>query len=130
MKKILMMAIVVIFTSSCAPLRPSDCHKTTALGSCDSGRFNDDDAYGKQARAIKESIESRLSNRYGWKGKKCRIHLRFDYDGKLQSITTSEGNKQYCDALVEVAKQATFAPFTDKKIYNAFAQSRFNMQGE
>lgn len=130
MQKVMIMGILVIFTSGCAPLCPSDCHKTTALGSCDSGRFTDDDEYGKQARAIKASIESQLSDRYTWTGKKCRIHMSFSYNGQLNSITTSEGNKQYCAALVAAAKRATFTPFTNEKIYGAFAQSRFSMQGE
>ena len=56
--------------------------------------------------------------------------MSFSYDGQLNSITTSEGNKQYCAALVDAAKLATFPPFTDKQVYDAFAQSRFSMQGE
>lgn len=129
MKKIII-GILVTFTSGCAPLHPADCHKTTALGDCSSGRFTDKDEYGRQARAIKESIESQLPDRYGWTGKKCRIHVSFSYDGQLNSIRTSEGNKQYCAALVDAAKRATFAPFTNEKIYDAFSQSRFSIQGE
>jgi membrane protein involved in colicin uptake len=45
-------------------------------------------------------------------------------------VTTSEGHKAYCAALVDAAKRATFPPFTDKQVYDAFAQSRFSMQGE
>ena len=130
MKKTIVMVGLVILASSCTPFHPSDCHKTSALGSCSFGRFSDDDKYGKQARAIKESIDSRLSNRYGWTGKKCTIHLRFSDEGKLNSVTTSEGHKAYCAALVDAAKRATFPPFTDKQVYDAFAQSRFSMQGE
>ena len=130
MKKTIVMVGLVILASSCAPFHPSDCHKTSALGSCSSGRFSDDGEYGRQARAIKESIDSRLSNRYGWTGKKCTIHLSFSDEGKLNSVTTSEGNKAYCAALVDAAKRATFPPFTDKQVYDAFAQSRFSMQGE
>ena len=130
MKKTIVMVGLVILASSCAPFHPADCHKTSALGSCISGRFSDDDEYGRQARAIKESIDSRLSNRYGWTGKKCTIHLSFSDEGKLNSVTTSEGNKAYCAALVDAAKLATFPPFTDKQVYDAFAQSRFSMQGE
>ena len=118
MKKTIVMVGLVILASSCAPFHPSDCHKTSALGSCSSGRFSDDDEYGRQARAIKESIDSRLSN------------LSFSDEGKLNSVTTSEGNKAYCAALVDAAKLATFPPFTDKQVYDAFAQSRFSMQGE
>ena len=38
-KKIVMLAILVSFVAGCAPLHPSNCHKTTALGSCSSGRM-------------------------------------------------------------------------------------------
>lgn len=40
-KKIVMLAILVSFVAGCAPLHPSNCHKTTALGSCSSGRWDD-----------------------------------------------------------------------------------------
>lgn len=42
--KIVMLAIVVSLAAGCAPLHPSGCHKTTALGSCGSGRWEDQDA--------------------------------------------------------------------------------------
>ena len=41
--KIVMLAILVSFVAGCAPLHPSNCHKTTALGSCSSGRWDDQD---------------------------------------------------------------------------------------
>ena len=49
-KKIVMLAILVSFVAGCAPLHPSNCHKTTALGSCSSGRWDDQDEWGEQAR--------------------------------------------------------------------------------
>ncbi|EJP9635783.1 tolA family protein [Salmonella enterica] len=130
MTKRIILLTLVAYLSGCTPLHPSDCHKTTALGGCDSGRFTDNDEYGKQARAIKESIESQLTNRYAWSGKKCRLHLEFTYDGKLKYIETREGNKQYCAALKFAAERATFPSFPNENIYNAFAESRFNIQGE
>lgn len=45
-------------------------------------------------------------------------------------MNTAEGNKAYCAALREAAKSATFPPFTNDKVYKAFAQSRFDMKGE
>lgn len=45
-KKIVMLAILVSFVAGCAPLHPSNCHKTTALGSCSSGRWDDQDEWG------------------------------------------------------------------------------------
>jgi hypothetical protein len=35
--KIVMLTIVASLAAGCAPLHPSGCHKTTALGSCGSG---------------------------------------------------------------------------------------------
>ncbi|ECT9551493.1 tolA family protein [Salmonella enterica subsp. enterica] len=130
MNKSLALLVLIISVTSCTPLHPTGCHKTTALGSCSSGRFTDKDEYGKQARAIKESIESQLPNRYAWSGKKCRLHLDFTYSGKLKNIETSEGNKQYCAALKFAAERATFPPFPNETIYDAFAESLFNLEGE
>ncbi|MGC6203886.1 cell envelope integrity TolA C-terminal domain-containing protein [Citrobacter werkmanii] len=130
MNKLLSLLALVVSVTGCAPLHPDDCHKTTALGSCSSGRFTDNDEYGKQARAIKDAIESQLAQRYAWSGKKCKLHLDFAYDGKLKNIEVRDGNKQYCAALKVAAEQATFPPFPNESIYNAFAESRFNLQGE
>lgn len=69
MNKPLTLLALVVSVTGCAPLHPADCHKTTALGSCSSGRFTDNDEYGKQARAIKDAIESQLAQRYAWSGK-------------------------------------------------------------
>ncbi len=130
MKKAWIFVAAVVALSGCAPLHPSDCHKTSALGSCDSGRFSDEDEYGQQARGIKEAFESQLADRYAWRGKKCRLHLEFAQDGTLEKMNTAEGNKAYCAALREAAKSGTFPPFTNDKVYKAFAQSRFDMKGE
>jgi len=98
MKKRVMPVMLLAVLSGCAPLHPSDCHKTSALGSCSSGRFSDEDEYGQQARAIKNALEAQLADRYAWHGKKCRLHLEFARDGKLKKIDAVEGNKAYCDA--------------------------------
>ncbi len=47
-KKIVILAILVSFVAGCAPLHPSNCHKTTALGSCSSGRWDDQDEWGSR----------------------------------------------------------------------------------
>ncbi|CAM4067673.1 cell envelope integrity TolA C-terminal domain-containing protein [Klebsiella africana] len=130
MKKRVMPVVLLVVLSGCAPLHPSDCHKTSALGSCSSGRFSDEDEYGQQARAIKNALEAQLADRYAWHGKKCRLHLEFARDGKLEKIDAVEGNKAYCAALREAAVRATFPAFTRQQVYDVFAQSRFNMQGE
>ena len=40
LKKIVMLTFWVGFVAGCTPLHPSDCHKTTATGSCSSGRWD------------------------------------------------------------------------------------------
>jgi hypothetical protein len=86
-------------------LHPDNCHKTIALSDCDSGRYTDQDEYGRQALAIKEAIESQLADRHAWKNKKCRLHMDFAYDGKLHNVESRDGNKAYCEALVSAAKK-------------------------
>ncbi|EBX3881915.1 tolA family protein, partial [Salmonella enterica subsp. enterica serovar Typhimurium] len=61
-KKIVMLAILVSFVAGCAPLHPSNCHKTTALGSCSSGRWDDQDEWGEQARGIRDAINAKLDD--------------------------------------------------------------------
>lgn len=68
-KKIVMLAILVSFVAGCAPLHPSNCHKTTALGSCSSGRWDDQDEWGEQARGIRDAINAKLDDPQNGKGK-------------------------------------------------------------
>lgn len=130
MKKLLMLAVLAGAVSGCTPFQPDNCHKTVALGDCYSGRFTDPDEYGRQALAIKDAIESQLADRHAWKYKKCRLHLDFAYDGKLENVESRYGNKAYCAALVTAAKKATFPPFPNQHVYEAFAGSRFVITGE
>lgn len=130
MKKILMFVLLTGAVAGCTPLHPDNCHKTIALSDCDSGRYTDQDEYGRQALAIKEAIESQLADRHAWKNKKCRLHMDFAYDGKLHNVESREGNKAYCEALVSAAKKATFPPFPNQHVYEAFASSRFVILGE
>lgn len=44
--KIFMLEDVVSLAAGCAPLQPSGCHKTTALGSCGSGLWEDQNEWG------------------------------------------------------------------------------------
>lgn len=44
--KILMLAAVVNLMAGCAPLHLGGCHKTTAMGNCGSGRWEDQDEWG------------------------------------------------------------------------------------
>jgi len=92
-----MLAVVVSLVACCAPLQPSGCHKTSAPGSCSSGRWEDQDEWGAQARGIKAAIEDKIAEPQRWQGKKCRLHLEFAQDGKAWRISTSNGNEEYCE---------------------------------
>ncbi|AVQ79426.1 tolA C-terminal family protein [Escherichia coli 1-392-07_S4_C1] len=103
-KKIVMLAILVSFVAGCAPLHPSNCHKTTALGSCSSGRWDDQDEWGEQARGIRDAINAKLDDPQKWKRKKCRLHMEFSRDGTALKISTSNGDKAYCEAIKSAAQ--------------------------
>ena len=128
-KKIVMLAIVASLAAGCAPLHPSGCHKTTATGSCGSGRWDDQDEWGAQARAIKAAIEDKIDEPQKWKGKKCRLHIEFAQDGTALNISTSDGNKAWCEALKSAAQTATFPAFTNPEVYRDFQKSGFDMRG-
>ena len=128
-KKIVMLAIVASLAAGCAPLHPSGCHKTTATGSCASRRWDDQDEWGAQARAIKAAIEDKLDEPQKWKGKKCRLHIEFAQDGTALNISTSDGNKAWCEALKSAAQKATFPAFTNAEVYRDFQKSGFDMRG-
>ncbi|HHK9554102.1 cell envelope integrity TolA C-terminal domain-containing protein [Enterobacter sichuanensis] len=124
-----MLAIVASLAAGCAPLHPSGCHKTTATGSCGSGRWDDQDEWGAQARAIKAAIEDKLDEPQKWKGKKCRLHIEFAQDGTALNISTSDGNKAWCEALKSAAQKATFPAFDNPEVYRDFQKSGFDMRG-
>ncbi|MDE4079121.1 tolA family protein [Enterobacter cloacae] len=128
-KKFVMLAVVVSLAAGCAPLHPSGCHKTTATGSCSSGRWDDADEWGAQARAIRAAINDKLDEPQKWKGKKCRLHMEFSRDGTALSISTSNGNKGYCEAIKSAARKATFPAFNNPEVYRDFQKSGFDMQG-
>lgn len=129
MKKIVMLTIGVSLASGCAPLHPSDCHKTIATGNCSSGRWDDQDEWGAQARAIRAAINANLDEPQNWKGKKCRLHIEFAQDGTALNISTSNGNKAYCEAIKSAAYKAKFPAFNNPKVYRDFQKSGFNMDG-
>ncbi|MDI3362952.1 cell envelope integrity TolA C-terminal domain-containing protein [Lelliottia wanjuensis] len=129
MKRILTLAVLVGLISGCAPLHPSGCHKTTATGNCSSGRWDDKDEWGAQARAIRDAINAELADPQSWKGKTCRLHIQFAQDGTASNITTSEGNKAYCEALKSAAQKAKFPAFTNPEVYRDFQRAGFGMRG-
>ncbi|AMG95233.2 cell envelope integrity TolA C-terminal domain-containing protein [Citrobacter amalonaticus] len=128
-KKIVMLAIVVSLAVGCAPLHPSGCHKTTATGSCSSGRWDDQDEWGAKARAIRAAINAKLDQPQNWKGKKCRLHIEFAQDGTALNISTSNGNKAYCEAIKSAAHKAKFPAFNNPEVYRDFQKSGFDMRG-
>ena len=127
-KKIVMVALVVNMVAGCAPLHPSGCHKTTATGSCSSGRWDDQDEWGAQARAIRAAINAKLDEPQNWKGKKCRLHIEFAQDGTPLNISTN-GNKAYCEAIKSAAQKAKFPAFNNPEVYRDFQKSGFDMRG-
>jgi len=128
-KKIVMVALVVNMVAGCAPLHPSGCHKTTATGSCSSGRWDDQDEWGAQARAIRAAINAKLDEPQNSKGKKCRLHIEFAQDGTPLNISTSNGNKAYCEAIKSAAQKAKFPAFNNPEVYRDFQKSGFDMRG-
>ena len=128
-KKIVIVAFVVNMAAGCAPLHTSGCHKTTATGSCSSGRWDDQDEWGAQARAIRAAINAKLDEPQNWKGKKCRLHIEFAQDGTPLNISTSNGNKAYCEAIKSAAHKAKFPAFNNPEVYRDFQKSGFDMRG-
>ena len=128
-KKIVIVAFVVNMAAGCAPLHPSGCHKTTATGSCSSGRWDDQDEWGAQARAIRAAINDKLDEPQNWKGKKCRLHIEFAQDGTPLNISTSNGNKAFCEAIKSAAQKAKFPAFNNPEVYRDFQKSGFDMRG-
>ncbi|WNY88248.1 cell envelope integrity TolA C-terminal domain-containing protein [Leclercia adecarboxylata] len=127
--KMFMLAVVVSLAAGCAPLQPSGCHKTSALGSCSSGRWDDQDEWGSQARGIKAAIEDEIAEPERWKGKKCRLHMEFAQDSRALKVSTSDGDKEYCGALKVAAQKATFPAFSNPEVYRDFQKVGFDMRG-
>jgi len=124
-----MLAVVVSLLAGCAPLQPSGCHKTSAIGSCSSGRWDDQDEWGAQARGIKAAIEDKIAEPERWKGKKCRLHMEFAQDGTALKVSTSNGNKEYCEAVKLAAQKAKFPAFNNPEVYRDFQKVGFDMRG-
>ena len=127
-KKITMVAILVHLAAGCAPLHPSGCHKTMATGNCGSGRWDDRDEWGAQARAIRDAVNANLAEPQRWKGKKCRLHMEFAQDGTALKVSTSDGDKGYCETVKLAALKAKFPAFTNPEVYRDFQKAGFDMQ--
>lgn len=127
--KMFMLAVVFSLAAGCAPLQPSGCHKTTAMGNCGSGRWDDQDEWGAQARGIKAAIDDKISEPERWKGKKCRLHMEFAQDGTALKISTSNGDKAYCGAVKAATQKAEFPAFSNPDVYRDFQKVGFDMRG-
>lgn len=127
--KIVMLVVVGSLATGCVPLHPSGCHKTTATGSCSSGRWDDQDEWGAQARAIRAAVNAKLVEPEKWKGRQCRLHIEFEQDGSASNISTSNGDKAYCEAVKSAAQNAKFPVFANPELYRDFQKSGFDMRG-
>lgn len=127
--KMFMLVVAVSLAAGCAPLQPSGCHKTSATGSCSSGRWNDQDEWGAQARGIKAAIDDKIADPQRWKGKKCRLHMEFAQDGRALKVSTSDGDKEYCEAVRTAAQKAKFPAFGNPQVFRDFQQVGFDMRG-
>lgn len=127
--KIVMLVVVGSLATGCVLLHPSGCHKTTVTGSCSSGRWDDQDEWGAQARAIRAAVNAKLVEPEKWKGRQCRLHIEFEQDGSASNISTSNGDKAYCEAVKSAAQNAKFPVFTNPELYRDFQKSGFDMRG-
>uniref|UniRef100_UPI0024BCAADC cell envelope integrity TolA C-terminal domain-containing protein n=1 Tax=Escherichia coli TaxID=562 RepID=UPI0024BCAADC len=64
-----------------------------------------------------------------WKRKKCRLVMEFSPDGKTLKISTSHGDKAYCEAIKSAAHKAKFPAFNNPEVYRDFQKSGFDMRG-
>jgi len=122
-------AVAVSLGAGCAPLKSSGCYKTSAIGSCCSDRWEDQDEWGAQTRGIRAAIKDKIAEPQRWKGKKCRLHMEFAQDGTALKVSTSNGNKEYCEAVRLAAQKAKFPAFRNPEVYRHFEKSRFDMRG-
>jgi colicin import membrane protein len=60
---------------------------------------------------------------------KCRLHIEFAQDGTPLNISTSNGNKAYCEAIKSAAQKAKFPAFNNPEVCRDFQKSGFDMRG-
>lgn len=51
---------------------------------------------------------------------KCRLHMEFSRDGTALKISTSNGDKAYCEAIKSAAHKAKFPAFNNPEVYRDF----------
>ncbi|MFV6584476.1 cell envelope integrity TolA C-terminal domain-containing protein [Klebsiella pneumoniae] len=128
-KTALVLAIVSMVITGCAPLKPTGCHKLRATDSCNTVRWNDQDEWALQARKMRAAINARLDNPEKWKGKQCWLVVGLAPDGTTTNITTGEGNKDYCAAIKAAAEKATFPAFSRPELLKNIAAFNLDMYG-
>ncbi|VTP76105.1 Membrane protein involved in colicin uptake [Leclercia adecarboxylata] len=55
--------------------------------------------------------------------------MEFAQDGRVVKISTSKGNKAYCEAVKLAAQKAKFPAFSNPEVYRDFQRSGFDMRG-
>ena len=54
--------------------------------------------------------------------------MEFAQDGRVVKISTSKGNKAYCEAVKLAAQKAKFPAFSNPEVYRDFQRSGFDMR--
>lgn len=57
------------------------------------------------------------------------LHMEFSQDGTALKISTSNGDKAYCEAIKSAAHKAKFPAFNNPEVYRDFQKSGFDMRG-
>ncbi|CSG44787.1 hypothetical protein OkiPb00409_45350 [Escherichia coli] len=55
--------------------------------------------------------------------------MEFSRDGTALKISTSNGDKAYCEAIKSAAHKAKFPAFNNPEVYRDFQKSGFDMRG-
>ncbi len=74
---------------------------------------------GEQARGIRDAINAKLDDPQNGKGK-MQVAYGILRDGTALKISTSNGDKAYCEAIKSAAHKAKFRPSTIRKFIEIF----------
>ena len=55
--------------------------------------------------------------------------MEFAQDGTALKVSTSNGNKEYCEAVKLAAQKAKFPAFSNPEVYRDFQKVGFDMRG-
>lgn len=87
-------------------------------------RMNGGHKRGESELQLMPNLMSRITER-----EKCRLHMEFSQDGTALKISTSNGDKAYCEAIKSAAHKAKFPAFNNPEVYRDFQKSGFDMRG-